>query len=367
VRQRPLRRTPFYEKHKALGARIVEFAGFEMPIQFTSIIDEHLAVRSNVGVFDVSHMGEIEIRGPDALSFVNYITINDASQLELWQVQYSALCYPDAGLVDDLLVYRLPDRYVLVVNAANIEKDYEWIVANKRGNVEIRNNSYETGQLAIQGPNAESVVQQVTDLALSEMPYYWAAATKAAGADVLISRTGYTGEDGFEIYMDARDGSLVWDALFSAGRDRGIKPIGLGARDTLRLEMKYCLYGSDMDQTTSPLEAGLAWITKLEKEEFIGQEALIRQKEEGVQRRLVAFEMQGHEIPRPGFDIFVEEKSVGRVTSGTFSPSLRKGIGLGYVDRPHTKSGTLLSVMVRGRAAAAQIVKPPFYKHGTHR
>lgn len=366
MRQESLRRTPFYGKHKALGARIVEFAGYEMPIQFTSIIDEHLAVRSNVGVFDVSHMGEVEIRGPDALSFVDYITINDALQLDLWQAQYSALCYPDGGLVDDLLVYRLPGRYLLVVNAANIEKDYEWIVANKRGDVEIRNSSYETGQLAIQGPNAEPVVQQVIDLALSELPYYWASETKAAGVDVLFSRTGYTGEDGFEIYMDAKDGPLVWDALFAAGEDRGIRPVGLGARDTLRLEMKYCLYGNDMDETTSPLEAGLAWITKLEKDEFIGQEALRKQKDEGVHRRLVAFEMRGHEIPRPGFDIFAEGESVGRVTSGTFSPSLQKGIGLGYVDRPHTKSGTLLSVIVRGKAAPAEIVKPPFYKHGTH-
>ncbi|KPL10715.1 glycine cleavage system protein T [candidate division TA06 bacterium SM1_40] len=360
------RRTPFFEKHKALGARIVEFAGFEMPIQFTSIIEEHRAVRSNVGMFDVSHMGEVTIRGPDALEFVNYVTINDAAQLAVGQAQYSALCYEDGGLVDDLVVYRLVDHFLFVVNAANIEKDYDWIVSNRSGDVEIENSSYETGQLAVQGPNAELVMQRVTNLKLSEIQFYWSAQGKVGGVEALVSRTGYTGEDGFEIYMAAENGPQVWDTIVEAGKEFSLKPVGLGARDTLRLEMKYNLYGNDMDETTTPLEAGLSWITKLEKEEFIGQEALKKQKEEGVKRRLIAFEMMGNEIPRPGFDILVNGEKVGHVTSGTFSPSLEKGIGLGYVARPHTKSGTELTIVVRGEPASAAIVKPPFYKHGTH-
>jgi aminomethyltransferase len=362
-----VKKTSLYEEHIRFGAKIVEFAGFLMPIQYTKgILSEVKRVRKTVGVFDVSHMGEVEVRGKDALDFVNYLTVNDASTLKEFQVQYSAMCYEDGGIVDDLLVYRLPDRYFLVVNAANTKKDHEWIVKNKRGDVEIENISDSITQIAIQGPEAEKVMQRVTNFDLREMKFYWSTETKVAGIECILSRTGYTGEDGFEIYVK-REGERLWKEVFKAGEELEIEPVGLGSRDLLRLEMKYCLYGNDIDKTTTPLEAGLSWITKLDKGDFIGKGALLKQKEEGTKRRLVCFEMGEKGMPRPHYEIFKGETKVGSVTSGNFSPSVNKFIGLGYIDKPFHKSGTEISIDIRGKRKRAVVVKPPFYKNASHK
>ena len=337
-----------------------------MPIQFEGIIPEHRAVRESVGVFDVTHMGEVEVTGSDRVKFVNYITTNNVSKLALNQVQYSTMLYPDAGIVDDLLVYNLKDRILLVVNAANTDKDYAWILENKRYNVEIKNKSEEIGQLAVQGPKAEPVMQKLFDLDLSTIQFYWAAETDMKGIPVILSRTGYTGEDGFEVYLDAKYASDVWDMVFSAGKEFGIKPIGLGARDTLRFEMRYCLYGNDIDKTTNPLEAGLGWVVKLDKEEFIGKEVLQNVKTRGVQRKLVGFQTEGKGIPRHHQEIFAGDEKVGFVTSGTFSPSLKKGIGMGYVSSAHAAVGNRLKVMGK-EPIEVEIIKGPFYKHGSRK
>jgi len=360
------KKTPFYKMHLKYNGKIVEFANFLMPIQFEGIIAEHETVRMGVGVFDVSHMGEIEITGPDRIQFTDYITTNDVFKLALNQVQYSAMLYPDAGIVDDLLVYNLKNRIFLVVNAANTEKDFFWIVQNKKYNVEIKNRSDEIGQLAVQGPKSELLMQKIVDFNLADIKYYWATETKIKGINVLLSRTGYTGEDGFEIYMDAKDGLKIWNIVFDAGKDYGIKPIGLGARDTLRFEMRYCLYGNDIDKTTNSLEAGLGWIVKFDKGDFIGREALLKIKETGLKRKLVAFETTRKGIPRPHQKIFNNIQEIGFVTSGTFSPSLKKGIGMGYVGLSFSEPGTKLKVMAK-EPIDVEIIKGPFYKKGTHK
>jgi len=360
------KKTPFYDKHVQYKGRIVEFAGFSMPVQFEGIIPEHNAVRNSVGVFDVSHMGEVEVRGGDRVKFVNYITTNDASKLAPNQVQYTIMLYPDGGIVDDLLVYNLKDRILLVVNAANTDKDYLWIMENKKFNVEIENKSDEIGQLAIQGPNAESVMQKLLDFDLSTLKYYWATEIDMKGIPVLLSRTGYTGEDGFELYIDRKYAADVWDMVFSAGKEFKIVPIGLGARDTLRFEMRYCLYGNDIDKTTNPLEAGLGWVVKLDKEDFIGKDVLLEIKNRGVQRKLVGFEAIGKGIPRHHQEIFAGDEKVGFVTSGTFAPSLKKGIGMGYVNLAHATVGNRLKIMSK-EPIEVEIIKGPFYKHGTHK
>ena len=360
------KKTPFYDKHVENIGKIVEFAGFLMPIQFEGIIQEHNTVRGSVGVFDVSHMGEIEVRGSDRVKFVNYVTTNDASKLAQNQVQYTTMLYPDAGIVDDLLVYSLQGRLLLVVNAANTDKDYMWVKENKKYNVEIENRSDEIGQLAIQGPKAELVMQKIFDFDLSALRYYWAIETKMKGVPVLLSRTGYTGEDGFELYIDRKYASDVWDMVMSAGAEFDIKPIGLGARDTLRFEMRYCLYGNDIDKTTNPLESGLGWVVKLDKEEFIGKDVLVEIKKRGVQRRLVGFEALTKGIPRHEQEIYAGDEKVGFVTSGTFAPSLKKGIGMGYVSSAHAGVGNKLTVMGK-EPMEVEITKGPFYKHGTHK
>jgi aminomethyltransferase len=361
------KKTAFYDMHVQHKGRIVEFAGYLMPIQFQGIVAEHLKVRSSVGVFDVSHMGEVIVTGKDALKFTNYITTNDVSQLALNQVQYSTMLYPDGGIVDDLLVYRLADRYFLVINAANTNKDVDWIVKNKRWDVDIKNVSDEIAQLAIQGPKAEPVVQKLVTIPLGSIKYYWACETKIGGFDVILSRTGYTGEDGFEIYTKNENGPKLWDMTFAAGQEFGIEPIGLGARDTLRLEMKMALYGNDIDQTTNPLEAGLGWVVKLDKDNFIGKDALAKIKAEGMKRRLVAFESRGKGIPRPHFAITKDGRELGYVTSGTFSPSLKKGIGLGYVDIPAHEPGSILAVKGKPETFDVEVIKPPFYKNASHK
>ncbi len=361
-------KTPFYGKHEAAGARMVPFAGYDMPVQFKGIIPEHNRVRKTVGVFDVSHMGRIEIRGRDALSFINRMTTNNASILEINQAQYSVFCYPDAGIVDDLVVYRLEDHYLLVVNGANNDKVTKWLEEHLAGNVEMKNVTEDIAQLAIQGPEAEPVMQRISSIDPSGIGFYWAATADVVGVESLISRTGYTGEDGFEVYFPKEYADKVWDVVFEAGKEFEIEPIGLGARDTLRMEMKYCLYGNDIDETTNPLEAGLGFVTRLDKPEgFIGSDVLRKVKEEKPGRRLVCLEMQDRAIPRPSYRIYAGETQVGHVTSGTMSPSLRKGIALGYVKRKHGKAGTELAIDIRGQRSPARVVKPPFYKHGSRK
>jgi aminomethyltransferase len=355
-----VKKTPFYNKHIKYGARIVPFAGYLMPLQYTSIMEEHRKVRESVGVFDVSHMGEFTISGESAEGFLNYMTVNDVSKLEIGQVQYNAMCYPDGGIVDDLLVYKFSDYYMMVVNASNIEKDFDWLKEHLVNGIELKNVSDKTGLLAIQGPNSSDVLQPLTDVDLSNIPYYHFVMGKFAGTDMVISRTGYTGEKGFELYHSPDDSECLWDEIFRSGQKFGIQPIGLGARDTLRLEMKYCLYGNDIDKDTNPLEAGLSWVTKLDKDDFIGKDALIKIKESGVSKKLIAFEMLGKAIPRPRYKIYYDDEKIGFVTSGTQSPILNKGIGLGYVSKEYCKSGTEVFVEIRGRLTKAKIVKPPF-------
>lgn len=363
-----LKVTPFHDRHLAAGGRMVDFAGYDLPVQFRGIIPEHNRVRKTVGVFDVSHMGRIEVRGKDALGFINCVTTNDASRLAVNQAQYSVLCYPDGGIVDDLVVYRLPDYYLLVVNGANNAKDTAWLKDHVVGDVQMENVTDHYAQLAVQGPRAEATLQKISSIDLASVGFYWSAPVDVAGVSMLVSRTGYTGEDGFELYFPAVRAGAVWDAIFEAGSEFEIEPIGLGARDTLRMEMKMALYGNDIDQTTNPIEAGLGWVVVLDKPGgFVGSDVLKRVEEEKPKRRLVCLELRDKSIPRPHYKILAEGREVGQVTSGTMSPSLGKGIALGYVKRAFAKAGTRVGVDVRGRAADAEIVKPPFYKHGSRK
>lgn len=359
-----LKHTAFYDIHRSLGAKIVEFGGFEMPVQYTGIIEEHKRVRNAVGVFDVSHMGEVEIRGNDALAFVQRITVNDAAQLPPGRVQYSAMCYEDGGIVDDLLVYNMGDHYMLVINAANIAKDVAWMRQQLSGDVTLRDRSDDFSLLAVQGPRSLLTLKGLTGAGIDGLQYYhWMRGT-LAGVAMVISRTGYTGELGFELYFpsDAATGAKVWNAIMEAGRPHGIGPVGLGARDTLRLEMGFCLYGHDIDQTTNPIEAGLGWITKIDKGDFIGKGPIVRAKQEGITRRLVGFALDGKAFPRQGYPIRVGGAPAGTVTSGTVSPVLDKGIGMGYIDTPHAKVGTHMSVVIRERESPALVVPLPFIK-----
>jgi len=361
------KQTPLYDKHVELGAKIVDFAGYKMPIMYSSINAEHLAVRSKVGIFDLSHMGEFIVKGKDAEAFLQKVTVNDVSALKEWQIQYSCMCYPEGGIVDDLLVYRLPDKYMLVVNAACLQKDFEWLQKNLSGDVTLENLSDEYGLIAVQGPSAQDLMLKLTDYDLDSLPFYWAAEAEFAGHRVLFSRTGYTGEDGFELYIPPDQCHDIWDAIVSAGGKFDLTPVGLGARDSLRLEMKYMLYGNDIDQTTNPIAAGLGWIVKLDKGDFIGHEPIETMKEQKPSSRLIAFEMTERALPRKGYQLCSNGESVGDVTSGGFSPSLNKGIGLGYVKRGFGKVGKQVSVSIRGKDVNAVIIKPPFYKEGSHR
>jgi aminomethyltransferase len=359
-----LKRTPFHDAHIRLGAKIVEFAGFEMPIQYTGIVEEHRRVRTTVGVFDVSHMGEVAVRGRDALAFMQRLTVNDASKLVEGRVQYSAMCYEDGGIVDDLLVYHCGDHFLLVINASNTEKDIAWMRSHAAGDVVIEDRSDATGLLAVQGPKSAAALAPLADLDLESIPYYhWRRGT-IGGVDALVSRTGYTGELGFELYVgaDPAAGMRLWDAIMEVGRGLGIGPVGLGARDTLRLEMGYCLYGNDIDRSTNPLEAGLGWITKLDKGDFLGRAALQAAKQRGIARKLVGFSMDDRAFPRHGYEIRSGGVRVGTVTSGTFSPVLERGIGMGYVEAALTAAGTPLEIMVRDRAVPATVVTLPFVR-----
>ncbi|MCS7303281.1 MAG: glycine cleavage system aminomethyltransferase GcvT [Bacteroidota bacterium] len=362
-----MRRTRFYSLHQRLGAKIVPFAGFEMPIHYPrGILHEHTVVRTAVGVFDVSHMGEFEIRGPQALEFVQYITVNDASKLVPGKAQYSVMCNEHGGIIDDLLVYRLAtDRFMLVVNAACEEKDWQWIQQHaQRFDVQLENISEAINLLAVQGPRAIEALQPLTPVDLSAIAYYSFVEGELASVPMVLSRTGYTGELGFELYFrgDEQTAEHVWTSLMEAGRPYGIEPVGLGARDTLRLEKGYCLYGNDIDETTTPLEAGLGWITKLQKGEFIGRDALLEQKQRGVERKLVGFVVEAERfIPRGGYTIAYNGTAVGRVTSGSISPSLGVPIGLGYVPTALAEVGTPLEIIAGTRSSPARVVALPFY------
>ena len=360
-----MKETALAHIHRALGAKMVPFAGYEMPVSYEGVNAEHQTVREGVGVFDVSHMGEFLIEGPGALDLIQHVTSNDASKLEVGRAQYSCLPNEQGGIVDDLIVYRVKDEtYLLVVNASNIEKDWNHISKyNTRFGAQMRNLSDDYSLLAIQGPKAAEAMQSLTSVDLKAIPFYHFVVGDFAGIPyVIISATGYTGAGGFEIYCKNGEVGQIWEKVFEAGAPYGIKPIGLAARDTLRLEMGYCLYGNDIDDTTSPLEAGLGWITKLGKD-FVNRDGLARQKEAGVSRKLVGFELQERGIPRQGYPIAdASGKPVGEVTSGTMSPSLNQGIGLGYVHVALAEPGTTVYVQIRKNLVPATIVKPPFYK-----
>ena len=352
------------KKHADLGAKMVPFAGYLMPLQYTGLIDEHHAVRNNVGMFDVSHMGEFILKGEKALDLIQRVTSNDASKLTDGKVQYSCLPNDKGGIVDDLLVYRInDDKCMLVVNASNIDKDWDWISKHNTDGVEMENISDNTSLLAVQGPNAAKALQALTDIDLSGMKYYtFEIGTFAGVKDVLVSATGYTGAGGFEIYFNNDDAEKIFDAILEEGKKHDLKLAGLAARDTLRLEMGFCLYGNDIDDTTSPIEAGLGWITKFTKE-FVNSEALKKQKEQGVERKLVGFEITEKGIPRQGYDLVnAQGEKIGTVTSGTMSPSLNKGIGMGYVKTEYAKPDTEIFVQIRKKQVPAKVVKLPFYK-----
>jgi aminomethyltransferase len=356
-----MKQTPLYDKHVNLNARMVEFFDYEMPIQYTSIVEEHNAVRNSCGMFDVSHMGEFIITGKDAGSFLNYMTINDVSTLNPGDAQYSAMCYENGGIIDDILVYKFDDQYMLVVNASNLEKDFNWLNQHKPDDVNLYDVSQETGLIALQGPDSRNILNKVTNVDISELKFYTFTEDNIVSKNVIIARTGYTGELGYEIYADNNTIQKFWDAIMETG---GITPCGLGCRDTLRIEMKFCLYGNDIDETTNPIEAGLGWITKTGKPDFIGREAVLTAKENKT-RRLIAFEMTERAVPRHGYKLIFQKSEIGFVTSGTQSPSLQKGIGLGYVQEGIHKPGTEIDVDIRGKMKKAIIVKPPFYKQGT--
>lgn len=355
---------PLHEVHEKLGGKIVPFAGFLMPVRYSSDIEEHNTVRNGVGMFDVSHMGEFMLGGPDALDLIQRVTSNDASILVNGKVQYSCLPNENGGIVDDLLVYRInSEKYLLVVNASNIEKDWNWISKFNTKGVKMENISDATCLFAVQGPKAAKVLQSLTKADLGTMEYYSFKIDEFAGVkDAVISATGYTGSGGFEIYVKNEDARKVWDAIMEAGKSEGIKPIGLGARDTLRLEKGFCLYGNDIDDTTSPLEAGLGWITKFSKK-FTNADSLAKQKETGVSKKLVGFEMIDRGIPRSHYEICnASGERIGEVTSGTQSPTLGKGIGMGYLKVEHSKTGSEIFVKVRDKLLKAQVVKMPFVK-----
>ncbi len=362
-----MKNTPFTHKHIALGAKMAEFAGYNMPISYTGINDEHSAVRKNSGVFDVSHMGEFILKGPDALDLIQRVTSNDAAKLKAGQAQYSCLPNDEGGIVDDLLVYCIEENnvYMLVVNASNIEKDWNWINKHNSDKAEMHNISDKTCLLAIQGPNATKILQPLTDMDILNLKYYTFVKGKFAGVDnVLISATGYTGAGGVEIYFEEKNGAAdkIWDAIFAAGAPQGLKPVGLGARDTLRLEMGFCLYGNDIDDTTSPLEAGLGWITKFTKD-FTAKEIFAKQKAEGVEKKLVGFEMIEKGIPRHGYEIKDYSGAlIGHVTSGTQSPTLNKAIGMGYVITSYAAIDSEFYVKVRDKLLQVKVSKIPFTK-----
>lgn len=356
-----MKRTPLFNVHKELGARLIDFGDWEMPVQYTSIIEEHQTVRKQCGLFDVSHMGEIYFSGGDALKNLNYLITNDISQTVVGQVVYTPLCNHHGGILDDLLVYRLGENeFLLVVNASNIEKDYQWIKNHISGEITVKDLSSDFGQFALQGPESEKVLNRLTDINLSNIKYYRFSRGKLAGEDVLLSRTGYTGEIGFEIYLSPVKLEGIWHEIIDAGLDYGIKPIGLGARDTLRLEKGFCLYGNELSEEVNPWQAGLSWTVKLNKGDFIGKNALLESKQKGYNRVLRGFKVIDRGIPRKGYKVSKDKKEVGIVTSGSYSPSLKENIGLAYLEKDVTGIGSEIDIIIREKPVKALVVEKPF-------
>ena len=357
-------KTPLFEKHKALKGNMVLFGGYLLPTHYTSINHEHQVVRSKAGLFDVSHMGEFIVSGSDAESFLQSITINDVSHLEVGQAQYTAMCYEDGGIVDDLILYKFEKKFMLVVNCNNIEKDMEWLKKNKFGDVKLSDISGKMGLLAIQGPKSRDILKTLVDVNLDTIKFYSFSICNIDDVEVIVSRTGYTGELGYELYIGSNYITEIWDSLLDVGKKHGINPVGLGCRDILRLEMKYLLYGNDINEKTNPLEAGLGWITKLNKDFFIGKNTIYNSQDK-INKHLVCIEMKEKSIPRKGYKIYVGEDLIGEITSGTMSPSLGKGIGLGFVKSLYKSVGTDLMIEIRGTKKRAAIVKAPFYNNGS--
>lgn len=360
-----LKKTPLFNSYEKYGGKIIDFAGWALPVQYEGIIAEHEAVRSAAGLFDVSHMGEVEVIGEDAFKFVQNLVTNDISMLEDDQILYALMCYPDGGVVDDLIVYRFNENhFFLVINAGNIEKDYEWMLKNKDGfDVDITNISSSIAQLAIQGPKAQAILQKLTNTDLEDIKFFFCKrGVLIGGIKCLVSRTGYTGEDGFEIYTDVESVIDLWDRILDVGKEYGLKPIGLGARDTLRFEVNLPLYGNELSESITPLEAGLGFFVKLNKENFIGKDALVKQKKEGLKRKIVGFEMKEKAIPRHGYDVFAEDDKIGTVTTGYLSPSIKKNIGLALIDSKYSELGTTIFIKVRNKLIEAEVVDKRFYK-----
>ena len=362
-----LKRTPFHHFHRAAGAKLVEFAGFEMPVRYTGDVREHVAVRTTAGLFDISHMGEFDVRGAGAAEWLDRMVTNHVGSLGVGQALYSPMCRPDAGIVDDLLVYRFADHYMVVVNAANLTKDFAWLAEHKPAGVTLEDRSDATALLAVQGPKAPDVLRGHVPEEVLELGYYRFTTGSLFGVPATLSRTGYTGEDGFELYFDPAHADTVWNGLMTAGKPHGLELIGLGARDTLRLEMGYMLYGNDIDDTTTPLEANLQWLVKMKKGEFVGRPALDAQKTAGIPRKLVGFTTPERTFPRAHYPVFVNGEASGEVRSGTMSPSCGIGIGTAYVPTAHAKPGNTIEIDIRGKRVTGTIVETPFWKNGTHR
>ena len=359
-----MKKTLLNSNHKNLNGKMVDFFGWEMPVEYSGIVNEHLAVRHKAGLFDVSHMGEIKITGPQALDYIQYLTPNNAAHVNTERAQYSALTTPEGTFIDDMLIYLLEEnKYLLVVNAANEDKDFKWVSSHTKGfDVDVENISEQYSQIAIQGPKALEILKPLTDMSLEEMKAFRVVFGAVAGIDAMVSRTGYTGEDGFEVYTKSKNPGKIWDALLEQGKNAGIQPVGLGARDTLRLEACLMLYGNDIDNTTSVLEAGLRWVVKFKKGDFLGREALLTQKKEGLKRSLVGFELQERGIARSHYPVHIKGEKVSEVTSGTFSPYLKKSIGLAYLPIEYTENGTEFEIGIRDRLVKTRVVPIPFYK-----
>ena len=355
--------TALYDKHLLLNAKMVSFAGYSMPLSYSSIIDEHNAVRNMIGVFDVSHMGEFKVSGPGAENFLQLITINDVKKISVGQAQYSALCQKDGGIIDDIILYRFEEYYMMVVNAANIKGDYNWLLENLKEDVDLEDISDKLHLIAVQGPNSAMMLNDILDFNINRLKYYNFTQLKYNNDFLVVSRTGYTGELGFEIYGNSESIVVLWEEIFKYEKLK-VTPVGLGARDTLRLEMNYALYGMDISRSTNPIEAGLGWITSFNKGHFIGRDALLLKKNENHKKR-ISFEMLERAVPRHNYDIIIDGNIVGKVTSGTQSPSLDKGIGIGYIDARYSAAGTKIFIDIRSREKLAVIVTPPFYKNGT--
>ncbi len=357
------KKTPLYDVHQKLSARVIDFVGWKMPVQYSSVIEEHMAVREQAGLFDVSHMGEIFIRGEDALSLTQKITCNDASKLSIGKIQYSALTYPQGTFVDDVLVYRIDDdEFMICSNAANTEKDFDWISSHAEGNVQVTNRSQEYAQIALQGPLSQEILSHFVDIDLSELGYYRFEMGHIGKIHGIISRTGYTGEDGFELYIASDSAIPAWNLIYEVGVSKGLKPAGLAARNTLRLEARMLLYGNDIDETTTVLESGLNFILKIDKGDFIGRENLQKQAKEGISRKLIGFEVEGRGIARHGYQAYYEGKKVGEVTSGSYAPYLKKNIGLAYLPIEIADIGSEFDIDIRGKLTKAKVVSTPFYK-----